>query len=277
MIEFSSALCVLTPSLVNQDPSSAVPGETVKLLFQITGTENPECGIINLEFLEEYPFTLDSGYSKMQVIKGGTYQRDYNSFWMIPYKVRVDSNALDGDQKVSLKTWLNGESSLTKITDFNISVEEVRTDFIVTLDSYSFSTNKLILGVVNIGEKNARAITLEVPEQDNALIEGSHVKILGELDSNEDTTITFDASLNSGSIIINLQYNDEIGERRSLTKELLFSELAFENTRKKSSVSIGQVILWLAVIGIIIYLYLSRRKVRHHIKHLIRTSKQNYS
>src|SRR3989344_5518559 len=174
----SSAMCTLTPSLINQDPVFAIPGETVKVLFQITGVENPECEVINL----------------------------------------------------------------------NLSIEEVRTDFEITLDSYSFSTNKLVLGILNIGEKNAESITVEIPEQQTVLIEGGHIKILGALDSNEDTTATFDAVPNSGNIKINLNYNDETGERRFLTKEVLFSELAFENTRKKSTISLGQIILWLVVI-----------------------------
>lgn len=272
LIQFTSAVCILTPSLVNQDPISAVPGETVKLVFQITGTENPECGTINLEFIEEFPFTLDPGYSKLQSIKGGTYARDFNSFWIVPYKVRVSKDALDGYQKVSLRTWVNSDSQFAKVTDFNISVEEVRTDFIITLDSYSFTTNKLSLGIVNIGEKNAQSITVELPEQDNALVEGGHVKILGELDSNEDTTTTFDAYLTSGPIIINLEYNDEIGERRKVTKEILFSEGAFENTKVQSSVSFGSILIWLIIIGIIVYLYLSRRKAHKHIKNLTRKS-----
>jgi|SRR3989344_5910939 len=260
----SSAMCTLTPSLINQDPVFAIPGETVKVLFQITGVENPECGVISLELMENYPFSLESGYPKIQTIIGGTYQRDFNSFWIIPYKLRVDSNALNGDQTIKLKTWLNGDSQLAKVINFNLSIEEVRTDFEITLDSYSFSTNKLVLGILNIGEKNAESITVEIPEQQTVLIEGGHIKILGALDSNEDTTATFDAVPNSGNIKINLNYNDETGERRFLTKEVLFSELAFENTRKKSTISLGQIILWLVVIGIVIYLFISRRKKAHH-------------
>jgi hypothetical protein len=268
MMQTASALCTLAPTLVNQDPVSAVPGETVKLLFQIAGTENPECGNINLEFLEDYPFTLDPGYKKIQTIKGGTYDREFNSFWLVPYKVRVDSNALDGDQKLSLKTWINLDSQFAKVYDFNISVKEVRTDFVVTLDSYSFSTKKLVIGIVNIGDKDAQAITIKIPSQTNALIEGGNVKIIGELGSNEDTSATFDASLSQGPINVEIEYNDEIGERRTINKEINFNDLAFESTRQKSNVPIGTIILWLAIIGIIVYLYISRRKARHHIGYL---------
>jgi len=276
--QFSSALCTLTPSLINQDPVSAVPGETVKVLLQLEGTENPECGIINLEFLEEYPFTLDSGYSRIQTIQGGTYQRDFNSFWMIPYRIRVDSSALDGNQKFSIRTWVNSDSQLAKVSDFNISVEEVRTDFVVTLDSYSYTTNKLVLGILNVGEKTAQATTVKIPKQDNIKVEGGSVKILGEVDSNEDTTVTFDGVPSSGPIIVEIEYNDEINERRFLTKEVVFNGLDFESTKIKSSISIGSIILWIIIVGIVVYLYLSRRKAHLHIKHLSRnTLKQNYS
>jgi len=268
LLHISSALCILTPSLINQDPISAVPGEIVKVVFQLTGTENPECGTINLEFLEQYPFTLDPSYSRVQTIKGGTYQRDFNSFWIIPYKVRVDSNALDGDQKLSLKTEINSDSQLAKITDFNITVEEVRTDFIITLDSYSFSTNKLTIGVVNIGKKTAQAITAQIPKQDNVLIEGGNIKILGDLDSTEDTTVTFDAVLSSGPIAIDLEYNDKIGERRKISKEIFFNDIDFESTRERSSISVSSILLWLVVVAIVIYLFIVKRRREHHKSHI---------
>jgi hypothetical protein len=261
-IQLSSAVCTITPSLINQDPISAVPGEVVKLLFQITGTENPECGNINLEFIEDYPFTLDSGYSKIQTVQGGTYQRDFNSFWMVPYKVRVSPDALDGEQKLSLKTWINTDTQFAKIYDFNVTVEEVRTEFIITLDSYSFTTNKLVLGIVNIGENTAQSITVEVPEQENVEVSGGHVKILGELDSNEDTTVTFDAALKSGPIKINLEYNDDVGERRVISKEVVFSEGAFENTKQKSGPSVGTILFSLIVIALAVYFFLRRRKAK---------------
>lgn len=274
IIQFSSALCNVIPTLINQDPISAVPGETVKVLFQMTGTENPECGTINLEFVEEYPFTLDSGYENIQRIEGGTYQRDFNSFWILPYKVRVDSNALDGDQKLSLRTWINTESQLAKVFDFNITVEEVRTDFIVTLDSYSFATKKMSLGIVNIGEKNAQAMTVRIPKQDTVAIEGGNVKILGDLDSNEDTTIAFDAVPSSGKILVELEYNDEISERRTVTKEIEFIESAFENTRAESGVSSVAITFWLIVIGLIVYLIIRRRKrLKHQKMHLQKFNK----
>jgi len=263
-IQFSSALCSLNPILINQDPVEAIPGEAVKLVFQISGTENPECGRISLEFLENYPFTLDPGYSKIQFIQGGTYQRDFNSFWIVPYKVRVDSTVLDGDHKLSLKTWINSESQLAKINDFNISVEEVRTDFIVTLDSYSFSTKKMSLGIVNIGKKNAQAMTVRIPKQDTIAVEGGNVKILGDLDSNEDTTITFDAVPSSGKILVELEYNDEISERRQIIKEIESSEYAFENTKENSSKSNGTIIFWIVLICIILYWFVRRRKKAKH-------------
>lgn len=247
---------------ISKGINSAVPGEVVKLLFQITGTENPECGNINLEFIEDYPFTLDSGYSKIQTVQGGTYQRDFNSFWMVPYKVRVSPDALDGEQKLSLKTWINTDTQFAKIYDFNVTVEEVRTEFIITLDSYSFTTNKLVLGIVNIGENTAQSITVEVPEQENVEVSGGHVKILGELDSNEDTTVTFDAALKSGPIKINLEYNDDVGERRVISKEVVFSEGAFENTKQKSGPSVGTILFSLIVIALAVYFFLRRRKAK---------------
>lgn len=43
--------CGLDVGLINQEPYPAVPGEYVKVVFQITGVDNPECGKIDFELV----------------------------------------------------------------------------------------------------------------------------------------------------------------------------------------------------------------------------------
>ncbi len=50
-----SAACSPDASLINQDPYPAIPGDYVKVVFQIDGLENPECGIVTFGIKEEYP------------------------------------------------------------------------------------------------------------------------------------------------------------------------------------------------------------------------------
>src|SRR3989344_5384935 len=87
--------CNLDASFVNQDPYPAMPGEYVKVVFQLEGTENPECGKVVFEFIESFPFSLDSGISNKYEIIGGTYNTNYKSFLLASYRIKVDNDALD--------------------------------------------------------------------------------------------------------------------------------------------------------------------------------------
>ena len=53
--------CNPDASLINQDPYPAVPGDIVKVVFQVDGTDNPECGTVTLEIIPEFPFSLEPG------------------------------------------------------------------------------------------------------------------------------------------------------------------------------------------------------------------------
>ena len=59
----SADLCNPAVSLINQDPYPAVPGEYVKLLFQISGVSNPECASTSVELKPSYPFSLDCNFN----------------------------------------------------------------------------------------------------------------------------------------------------------------------------------------------------------------------
>ncbi|MGV8142488.1 MAG: hypothetical protein ACP5NS_02515 [Candidatus Pacearchaeota archaeon] len=253
------ALCSPDINLINQDPIFATPGEYVDLVFQVEGVEDPSCGLITIELLEEYPFSLDSDESVFQV-ESGTYVKDFNSFLTLPYKVRVDSEALDGDQPLKIKLSTSNVVQFARVFEFNISVEDVRTDFITTIDSYSFADNQLVIGLINIGDEDARAITVEIPEQESISIDGGHIKILGDLDSNEDTTISFSASPSDGDIKVIISYNDQTNVRRTVTKNILFTSKSFDSTREKSSLSVSNIILWVVVLVIISYLFWIRHK-----------------
>jgi len=49
--------CNLDVSLINQDPYPATPGDYVKLVFQVNGVSNPQCGTVEFELLEQYPLS----------------------------------------------------------------------------------------------------------------------------------------------------------------------------------------------------------------------------
>ena len=70
-------VCKLDVALINQDPYPAIPGDYVKVVFQVTGLSNSECGIVNFGIQEEFPFSLDPETAHSYSINSGTYERNH--------------------------------------------------------------------------------------------------------------------------------------------------------------------------------------------------------
>src|SRR3990167_209252 len=100
LISFVNAGCGLDISLLNQDPYPTVPGDYVKVVFQISGLSDPSCQDVDFWFDDSYPFTLDPGLEKKILLKSGTYVQDYSDVVLAPYKLRVDKEALDGNSEI---------------------------------------------------------------------------------------------------------------------------------------------------------------------------------
>lgn len=133
--------CILDVKLINQDPYPALPGDYVKITFQLTGLEDTSCGLVTFQLLQDYPFSLDPGINNEVTVRSGTYAKDYDSSLIIPYKLRVDENAVDGDNSLNVRFFTtNTNNNLYQNRNFNISVEDSRTDFEINVKDYSYTT-----------------------------------------------------------------------------------------------------------------------------------------
>jgi hypothetical protein len=223
-----SATCDLSVNLLNQDPYPAMPDDYVKVVFQINGTQNTECEKVFLDVVPEYPFSLDSEDSKIMVT-GGNFINNYASYILVAYKLRVDKNAVDGDNKLKVKYGMEGKTSATYTKDFDINIKDARTDFEVSVQDYDAAKNTLTFGVINIGKYDAESLTLEIPAQDNIKLKGASSVIMGSLNSNDDTTVSIEAVPKAGEITLKLSYNDQNDVRRSVEKKVYFTNNFLEN------------------------------------------------
>jgi len=118
----SAMACDLSVSMINQDPYPATPGDYVKVVFQVDGVDNPECGKIYFDLIEKYPLVFDPGQSNEIVINSVDYKKDFKSSLIAPYKIRVDSNALDGDNPIEVKyKYANNQNYET--SEFNLNIK----------------------------------------------------------------------------------------------------------------------------------------------------------
>lgn len=271
----NAAPCELNPILLNQDPYPAVPGDYVKVVFQMNGTENPECGEISFDIIPEYPFSLDlDGSSK--VVFGPFFVNNYPTYLLKAYKLRVDENALDGPNKVKIGYSYTGNSPGLITQEFDVEIEDARTDFDVIIQDYVASTNMITFAVLNKGKKDAEALTLEVPRQENLNVLGNNNLIIGSLNANDDTTISMQAIPKVGEILVKIYYNDQIGVRRSLEKVISFPAGLFDSAKNgKKEVSIYYYLFWgVIIIWIILIVYgYFRRKAKAKQRLLFRNLK----
>lgn len=272
-LSFASAACNLGIALINQDPYPAMPGETVKLVFQVTGVEDVNCGEINYKILEEFPFSVDPSISLTGSIYSGTYVRGYESFWLIPVVLRIDKNAKEGFN--SLEILITRSSGGGEISySFDIEIEDVATDFEISVRDYSKTKGTITLEILNIGKNDVEALSIEIPEQDNLIVKGSNRNTLGILDSNEYTTTTFSAVAEKGELEFIVRYNDLTGNRRIAFESVNFDPQPFllrDNENGKIGTTTIVIILFV-IIGITYWFY-KRHKKRKHLKHLKKESK----
>lgn len=263
----STTACSINVNLLNQAPYPAVPGDYVKIVFQATGLENTNCGTVGFEVLQDFPISFDPGVSSSAIINSGTFKTDYGSSVLLPFKVRVSPDALSSGNEIKIKYTRNlqtgNEASIVK--SFDLAVNDSKTDFDVIINSYDRSSNTLTLGLINIGKTNAEALTIEIPQQDGINVTGGSKKIIGSLNSNDDTTVNFEAIPYKSSANVILSYNDINGVRRTLNKEISFSPSVF--TTSTGGASHGPsyyllIVTWLGIIAYAVYRYYSSRRKR---------------
>lgn len=252
--------CDLDVSLINQDPYPAIPGDYVKIVFQVDGVDNPECRQVDFELLEQYPLIFDPDEIGRYTVEGGGFDQDFSSYLLAPYKVRIDGDALDGGNPIEVQYRYGGNPGF-ETKKFSLEVEDTRADFEVHIKDYSFATRTLTFEILNIAEDDVEALTIEVPKQEGIIVKGSNINIEGDLDSNDYLTTSFEAVPERGFIELSLTYTDNINERRTVDKKVFFEPEYFEDRiadQKKTGV--GTYIFWIVVLGIIVYFFYRRHK-----------------
>ncbi len=249
-IMVSAEPCNLQISMINQDPYPAIQGDYVKVMFKIDGVRNAECGTVTFGVKETYPISLDPNSNNKVTIDSGIYQKDYPSYYLAPYKLRVDPNALDGENPIEIFYSTRTVSNVIK--EFKIKVEDIRADFEIHVKDYSYLTKKLRFEILNTAKSDIKALTIEIPKQSGVEIKGTNRVIVGDLDSNEYTSAEFEATLPEGKTTINLNvlYTDLINTRRELQKVVEFDSSYYVNRNGDSKtfpywilISVGVVII----------------------------------
>lgn len=248
--------CNLEVSLYNQDPYPAILGEYVKLVFKVEGLEDSTCGSVYFELVNDFPLQFDPGANKSIVLNSGAYLSDYENYALIPFKVKLSQDAIENEYeiKIKYKTQYSTGSNLFITKRFNLTASESKTDFELTVKDYDFTKQIATFEIINIGKNNVASLVVDLPKQENFEVKGSERSIIGSLDSNDDTSFTFEGIPHDGTINMKLSYNDDQGIRRKVEKQVLYDNSLFTGRIKdvKKPNYTAPVVL-LIIVVIVIY------------------------
>lgn len=242
--------CYPSIKLVNQDPYPATPGSYVKVLFSISGLENPFCKGMSIKLEPEYPFSLNPGDTGIKTMSGSTFIAGSVSNWNIPFKLQIAPDAFEGDYKLKLTYRMDTDVNNDNYDlqqNFNVTITDAQTDFDTVIQGTSGT--QMSLGIVNIGKNTANSLVVSIPTQENFRAIDINQQIVGNLAVGDYTIVSFNINpknipnvsktnpnvpstnqepiksftpfnQESKNLQIKIDYTDGIGKRRSVLKEM---------------------------------------------------------
>jgi len=301
----ASSTCNPNVSLVNQDPYPAIPNSYVKVTFQMSGIQ--DCNGARFRLVPSYPFSLDTDPGLI-TLDDTTRISGYNTDWMIPYTLRVDKDALDGNSEIEVRYGSNERDTEGYVSKkFNITVQDSRTSFDAVIQEATSSS--VSIAIANTGKYTANSVIVKIPEQDSFQVIGTNGQMVGNLESGDYTIVGFtisskaaprnmtsrnmtrDAappnfSSQSSKLKFDIYYTDNLGERRIVNMELPLdinsANLTINggNFSRRTQSSSSSWSIWYTVIIIIIILIIVvviLKKYSRQIKNLLIKKNQNSS
>ncbi len=141
-------------SLINQNPDPAEPGKYVEVKWKVENIGSSNTEDVIFEILPKFPFSLDPGESATKKI-GSVWGRQIgDNGVMVTYRLKVDENAVEGQNEIEIKYSLNNEISWLKPGKFYINIRTH--DAILNVKKVSYAPDPM-----PPGKKTVLSIELE--------------------------------------------------------------------------------------------------------------------
>jgi hypothetical protein len=148
-------------SMINQDPDPVTPGRYVELRFKIFNNMY-DTTAKNFEVMldPKYPFSLDEGEEASKSLGDlPGYGNSRNSI-IVKYKVRVDDNAIEGQNPITLKYRVDGSDWVS--IDYNVDVQTIDANLaIVSVDTVPESIKPGDKATIKVKVKNMADSTMK--------------------------------------------------------------------------------------------------------------------
>ena len=138
-------------AMLNQDPNPARAGDTVDIRLIVENVGGGSVENVQVEAVQEYPFTVIDGPSLQSLGKLYGYQTDKNYF-NVGYRLRVDKDAVNGEHEFKVRYTTDGINWVS--SSFSIDIRSKEFAQIIYLDKAKIEPGKeteMKFTITNIG------------------------------------------------------------------------------------------------------------------------------
>lgn len=216
-VNYTTGSYGLSINQLNYQPYPANPGEYIDMYIQVTYLGGAPLNSVTFQLNPTFPFSLDQNQTQTFTFNQLTGSQPI----ILHYRVRVDSNAVPGDNELDLNYYIDGNSTAVNVQKFEIQVQNAQTAFDVVVQQSTGT--QVSLGIANIGENTANSLIVRVPAQNNYMISGTNAQIVGNLNAGDYSIASFTLSpirRGNTTLVVELDYTDNIGVRRDVIENV---------------------------------------------------------
>ena len=180
-------------TLLNQEPNPGKAGDTVDLRFKITNTGGEAVKKLNVELVQDYPFSVASG-DVLKILDNIDAYQTANNYLYAEYKVKVDKEAVEGLHELKIR-YGPGNNIWTTVI-FYINVKSRQFAQIIYIDKAKLEPGKeteMKFTINNVGNAPLQNIVFSWQEPNGVILPvySGDAKYIKYLDVGESIDLTY--------------------------------------------------------------------------------------
>ncbi len=181
-------------TLLNQDPNPARAGDTVDLRFKVENTGDMATNNLNIELVQDYPFTVIDGPAVQTIDSLNAFQSGDN-YATLQYTVKIDKDAAEGTWQLQLK-YINPAGGGSATPNFGISIVNKVFAQISAVDKASLEPGKeteMTFTISNTGSAPLQNMVFSWDDPAGVIlpIYSSDTKYVQSLDAGQSVNVTY--------------------------------------------------------------------------------------